>query len=100
MEQHVRVGTKDPASRRHVRRLSHESALILQKRYTLFLRAERIDAHDLLHDMPNIDPVLSHASFPVLKLSVGGIYDIPLVDHLKFGIGGLVSKYGVPAGLT
>jgi hypothetical protein len=77
-----------------------ESALILQKRYTLFLRAERIDAHDLLHDMPNIDPVLSHASFPVMKLSVGGIYDIPLVDHLKFGIGGLVSKYGVPAGLT
>jgi hypothetical protein len=77
-----------------------ESALILQKRYTLFLRAERIDAHDLLHDMPNIDPVLSHASFPVMKLSVGAIYDIPLVDHLKFGIGGLVSKYGVPAGLT
>jgi hypothetical protein len=36
----------------------------------------------------------------VMKLSVGGIYDIPLVDHLKFGIGGLVSKYGVPAGLT
>ncbi|MFL5043374.1 MAG: hypothetical protein ACJ8EA_00900, partial [Xanthobacteraceae bacterium] len=77
-----------------------ESALILQKRYTLFLRAERIDAHDLLHDMPNIDPVLAHASFPVFKLSVGGIYDFPLAEHFKFGIGGLVSKYGVPAGLT
>jgi len=77
-----------------------ESALILQKRYTLFLRAERIDAHDLLHDMPNVDPVLAHASFPVFKLSVGGIYDFPLAEHFKFGIGGLVSKYGVPAGLT
>ena len=77
-----------------------ESALILQKRYTLFLRTERIDAHELLHDLPGIDPGLAHASFPVFKLSVGGIYDIPLSDHVKFGVGGLVSKYGVPDGLT
>jgi hypothetical protein len=77
-----------------------ESALILQKTYTLFMRAERIDAHDLLHDLPGIDPGLAHDSFPVFKLSVGAIYDIPLADHLKFGLGGLVSKYGVPSGLT
>jgi hypothetical protein len=77
-----------------------ESALILQKRYTLFLRAERIDTHELLHDLPDVDPVLAHARFPVFKLSVGGIYDIPVADHVKFGIGALVSKYGVPDGLT
>jgi hypothetical protein len=64
------------------------------------MRAERIDAHDLLHDLPGIDAALAHASFPVLKLSVGGIYDIPLADHLKFGVGGLISRYGVPSGLV
>jgi hypothetical protein len=77
-----------------------ESALILAKRYTLFLRAERIDSHELLHDLAGVDPALAHVSVPVGKLSLGGIYDLPLADHVKFGIGGLISKYGVPAGLT
>ena len=77
-----------------------ESALILQKRYTLFMRAERIDSHDLLSDMANIDPILAHAGLPVMKLSVGGIYDIPVADHTKLGVGALVSKYDVPAALT
>ena len=77
-----------------------ESALILQKRYTLFMRAERVDSHELLHGQPGIDPMLEHASFPVSKVSVGGIYDIPLHEHLKFGIGGLVSKFGIPGDLT
>ena len=30
------------------------------------------------------------------KLSVGGIYDIPVHEHMKFGLGGLVSVFGLP----
>ncbi len=37
--------------------------------------------------------------FTVNKLTVGGIYDFFRTDHAKFGIGGLVSFYGVPDGL-
>jgi hypothetical protein len=76
-----------------------ESALSFQKRYTLFMRAERIDSHELLHNVPGIDPALAHAGFPVAKISVGGIYDIPIYQHMKVGIGGLVSKYGIPGEL-
>jgi hypothetical protein len=50
--------------------------------------------------VPGIDPELAHARFPVNKVSVGGIYVIPLAQHLKFGIGALVSKYGLPGELT
>ena len=35
----------------------------------------------------------------VNKLSVGGIYDFYRTDHVKFGIGGLVSKYALPEAL-
>ena len=65
----------------------------------MFIRAERVDSHELLHNVPGIDPALAHASFPVAKISLGGIYDIPLHEHVKFGIGGLVSKYGIPGDL-
>ena len=36
--------------------------------------------------------------FTVNKFTVGGIYDFIRTDHAKFGIGGLVSIYGVPDG--
>jgi hypothetical protein len=32
----------------------------------------------------------------VNKLSIGGIYDFYRTDHVKIGIGGLVSKYALP----
>jgi hypothetical protein len=35
----------------------------------------------------------------VNRLSLGGIYDFYRTDHVKFGIGGLVSKYGLPGEL-
>jgi hypothetical protein len=72
----------------------------LQKTYTLFMRAERIDAHELLHDIPGVTSSLANGSFPIGKLSLGGIYDFPLADHLKFGVGGLVSVYQVPGGCS
>ncbi len=76
-----------------------ESALIFQQTYTLFMRAERIDAHELFRDMPGVASALAQGTFPVGKVSLGGIYDFPVADHLKLGIGGLVSLYGIPGEL-
>jgi hypothetical protein len=69
-----------------------ETAAIFQKTYTLFARAERVQENELLDLTPA--PI-----FTVNKLTVGGIYDFFRTDHAKFGIGGLVSLYGVPGGL-
>lgn len=77
-----------------------ESAAVFQKRYTIFMRAERVDSHELLHNVAGVDEHLAHANFAVSKVSAGGIYDIPLTRDLKFGIGALVSKYGLPGELT
>jgi hypothetical protein len=76
-----------------------ESAVIFQQTYTLFMRAERIDAHELFHDMPGLPPALAQGTFPISKVSLGGIYDFTVADHLKFGIGGLVSLYDIPGEL-
>jgi len=69
-----------------------ESALILQKTYTVFMRAERVAETELHHDVAALhDRVLS-----VNKVSLGGIYDFYRTEHVKLGIGGLVSKYLLP----
>ena len=70
-----------------------ESALIFQKTYTLFLRAERVDENELFHHVHDFEGRI----FTVNKVSVGGIYDVPLHPNVKFGIGGLVSTYGIPS---
>jgi hypothetical protein len=76
-----------------------ESELIFKRTYTLFMRAERV-AEDELLDVPVPQTVGNPAPiFTVTKVTVGGIYDFPVADHLKFGVGGLVSKYGVPGDL-
>lgn len=72
-----------------------ESAVILNKTWTLFARAELVQEDELLENLP----IPIEGIFPVSKLSVGGIYDFKLAEHLKLGIGALVSVYGVPAGL-
>jgi len=82
-----------------------ESELIFKDTYTLFFRAERVREDELLDNTPaiSIPPALAgnhSAIFTVSKVSVGGIYDFHLADHLKFGVGGLVSKYGVPTELV
>jgi len=69
-----------------------ETAAIFQKKYTLFARAERVQENELLDLAPA--PI-----FTVNKLTMGGIYDFFRTDHAKFGVGGLVSFYGVPDGL-
>ena len=69
-----------------------ETAAIFQKTYTVFARAERVQENELLDLMPA--PIHT-----VNKLTVGGIYDFFRTDHAKFGIGGLVSFYGLPGDL-
>jgi len=65
---------------------------MLTTTYTLFLRAERLAETELHHDVPALhDRVLM-----VNKLSVGGIYDFYRTEHVRAGIGALVSKYALP----
>lgn len=73
-----------------------ESALILQNNVTLFMRGERVEEGELTHDIPG----LHGRVFTVGKVSVGGIYDFLRTDHLKFGLGGLVSRYAIPHDLV
>jgi len=58
----------------------------------VFARAERVQENELVH-LPSV-PV-----YTVNKLSVGGIYDFYRTKNAKFGVGGLVSFYGLPADL-
>jgi hypothetical protein len=69
-----------------------ETAAIFQKTYTVFARAERVQENELVQ-LPSV-PI-----YTVNKLSVGGIYDFYRTDHAKFGVGALVSFYGLPAEL-
>jgi hypothetical protein len=69
-----------------------ESALVFNKTYTLFARAERV-AETELHEGVE---ALEGRILMVNRLSLGGIYDFYRTDHVKLGIGGLVSKYGLP----
>jgi hypothetical protein len=69
-----------------------ETAATFRKTYTLFARAERVDEAGLV----DVDP---HPIFTVNKVSFGGIYDFYRTDHAKFGVGALVSFYGLPSGL-
>jgi hypothetical protein len=68
-----------------------ETAAIFQKTYTLFARAERVQNNELAED---------HAIHTVNKVSVGGIYEFVRTDKAKFGVGGLVSFYGLPGALS
>lgn len=69
-----------------------ESAVILKTDVTLFMRAERLAQNELTHDIPGLDGRI----FTVNKVSVGGVYDFLRTERAKFGIGALVSRYGLP----
>jgi hypothetical protein len=78
-----------------------ESEIIFNRTYTLFIRAERVAEDEILENVTEAMPDIAGRMpvFTVNKLSIGGFYDIPIADHLKFGIGGLVSKYALPSAL-
>jgi hypothetical protein len=69
-----------------------ESALKLNARWTLFGRAEQV-ATDELSDAPEA-PV-----FTVGKISLGAVRDIPVAEHLSFGVGALYAVDVIPGGL-
>jgi len=64
-------------------------------RHTLFARAENADKDELF---PAGDP-LHGRTFEVSKFSLGYVYDIPVGEHVSFGLGGLGSFYGLPSAL-
>ena len=72
-----------------------ESTVNFKKTYTLFMRAERVAENELTHDIPGLDGRI----FTVNKITFGGIYDFPVRDQVKFGVGALVSKYVLPSDL-
>jgi hypothetical protein len=77
-----------------------ESELIFNRTYTLFMRAERVAEDELLENVAGMPETGTRMPvFMVNKVSIGGIYDVPVADHLKLGIGGLVSKYALPSTL-
>jgi hypothetical protein len=69
-----------------------ESSAILKNNVTLFTRAERVDEGELTHDVVGLEG----KTFTVVKVSAGGIYDFWRNDTVKFGLGGLVSRYVLP----
>jgi hypothetical protein len=69
-----------------------ETALILNRTYTLFARVERVAETELQDDVPDLDGRV----LMVGKITVGGIYDFYRAEHVKFGVGALVSKYWLP----
>jgi plastocyanin len=69
-----------------------ESALTLHDTHTFFGRAEYVGKDELFESpSPLAEDVIN-----VGKLSVGYIYDIPIAEHLKLGLGGLGSVYALP----
>jgi hypothetical protein len=72
-----------------------ESAVILHDTHTIFGRAERVNEDELLGAGVSGAPI-----FAPTKFSAGYIYDFHLAEHVKFGVGGLASRYLVPSGLN
>jgi hypothetical protein len=60
------------------------------------VRAERVNEDELL----GTGGITLTPIFTPTKFSLGYIYDFHLAEHVKFGIGGLASKYLVPSGLN
>jgi hypothetical protein len=71
-----------------------ESEVVLHDTHTFFAGAERVAEDELFDEGPPLDRV-----FTVEKLSLGYIRDFHLDDHLKLGVGGLVSRYDYPSAL-
>ena len=70
-----------------------ETAYMPNDRWTLFARAERVEQDELGagHHGPTVT---------VGRLSVGAIRDWKVSDHVKIGLGGLVSRYDIPNPLS
>jgi hypothetical protein len=72
-----------------------ESAIRLSRNHTVFARAERMDKNELFAE----GDARAEEKFRVAKLSIGYIYDLPRASRVGIGIGGLLSRYRLPADL-
>jgi hypothetical protein len=70
-------------------------ASLKHRQWTLFGRGEMTENRELLDSDDEHGP-----AFRVGKVSAGAIRDFRIADHLKFGVGGLVSLNFVPDGLA
>ncbi|MBL6938312.1 MAG: hypothetical protein ISS15_06910 [Alphaproteobacteria bacterium] len=64
--------------------------------HTVFGRAENADKNELF-EAPS--PLAGH-TFNVSSFSLGYVYDIPVADHLKLGLGAMGSVYTLPSAIT
>lgn len=69
-----------------------ESALVFDDTHTFFARAEHVEEDELFEGGP-----LEGQITPINKVSLGYIRDFHLAEHMKFGIGGLISRYAYPS---
>jgi len=77
-----------------------ESELIFKNGITLFGRAERVQNAELFERGEIVTGFEApHPVFTVNKISVGGIYDFIRTQNMKFGVGALASRYGMPEAL-
>jgi hypothetical protein len=88
-------GRNEPSSGAATDAYLLESAVTFSNTHTIFGRLERADKNELFTD----DSPLAGETFRVGKLSLGYLYDFPVGAYFKAGIGGLVSKYSMPAAL-
>ncbi|MEO8006617.1 MAG: hypothetical protein ABI771_16995, partial [Betaproteobacteria bacterium] len=72
-----------------------ESAVSFAGAHTVFGRVERADKNELFDDASP----LHGETFDVGKVSLGYLYDFPVANHFKVGVGGVVSKYALPRGI-
>jgi hypothetical protein len=63
--------------------------------HTVFGRIEHTEKDELFME----DEPLHHETFGVSKFSLGYVYDIPILEHVKLGIGGVGSAYAFPSEL-
>ena len=61
--------------------------------HTIFARAEKVQKDELF--VPP-SPLTGHV-FNVGKFSVGYVYDIPLTEHFKLGLGAVVTATDIPS---
>jgi hypothetical protein len=71
-----------------------ESAVVFHDTHTIFGRVERVAEDELFDSGP-----LQGRIFTVEKISLGYIRDFHLNEQLKFGVGGLVGRYGFSGAL-
>jgi hypothetical protein len=77
-----------------------ESELIFRNGITLFARAERLGNDELLDRGEVVTGIVTpQPIFTVSKITAGGIYDFIRTEHMKIGLGGLASRYGIPDAL-